>query len=69
MRKSELISDSLVDKKGMSAAEEEKTRSYWMGWSETSGTAALYNRRHTIEKANEASLELQDHYLKMGVEG
>lgn len=59
----------LADKKGMSAAEEEKTRSYWMGWSETSGTAALYNRRHTIEKANEASLELQDHYLKMGVEG
>jgi hypothetical protein len=30
-----------------------------MGWSETSGTAALYTKRHTRHKANEALLEMQ----------
>jgi hypothetical protein len=30
-----------------------------MGWSETSGTAATYTRRHTEKKAKEASLSLQ----------
>jgi len=49
--------------KGMSSAEEEKTRSYWMGWSETSGTAVLYNARHTKEKEHTAGLELQERYI------
>lgn len=38
---------------------EEKMRSYLMGWSETSGTAANYNKRHIREKAGEAVLEFQ----------
>ncbi|MFP8966469.1 site-specific integrase [Pokkaliibacter sp. CJK22405] len=53
----------LAEEKGMSAAEEERIRSYFMGWSETSGTAATYNRRHIKEKAQIAGLELQKHYI------
>ena len=53
----------IADEKGMSPAEEEKTRSYFMGWSETSGTAATYNRRHIKEKAQQAGLELQERYM------
>lgn len=55
----------LAEAKGMSSEEEEKIRSYWMGWSETSGTAAIYNHRHTKEKAQEAGLELQERYTKL----
>ena len=58
----------LAEQKGMSPAEEEKTRSYWMGWSETSGTAGTYNRRHTKEKAQQAGLELQERYTKSNQE-
>lgn len=58
----------LAEEKGMSSEEEEKTRSYWMGWSETSGTAATYNRRHTKEKAQQAGLELQERYTKSNQE-
>ncbi|MEW9030508.1 site-specific integrase [Salmonella enterica] len=54
----------LAEEKGMSSEEEEKIRSYWMGWSETSGTAGTYNRRHTKEKAQQAGLELQERYVK-----
>lgn len=53
----------VAETKGMSPEEEEKTRSYWMGWSETSGTAALYNARRTKEKAQVAGLELQERYM------
>lgn len=58
----------LAEQKGMSPEEEEKTRSYWMGWSETSGTAATYNRRHTKEKAQQAGLDLQERYIKSNQE-
>lgn len=58
----------LADEKGMSPQEEEKTRSYWMGWSETSGTAGTYNRRHTKEKAQQAGLELQAMYYQLNKE-
>lgn len=50
----------LMDKKGVSSAEEEKMRSYLMGWKEGSGSAATYTRRHIESKAREASLQLQD---------
>ena len=39
---------------------ERKARSYLMGWSETSGTAAIYTRRHVREKAKRVSLDLQE---------
>lgn len=54
----------IADSKGFSPAEEEKMRSYIMGWSPTSGTAGIYNRRHVKEKAWAAGLALQDKYLK-----
>jgi integrase len=39
--------------------QEQKMRAYLMGWSETSGTAVSYNKRHTKEKAAKAALEFQ----------
>lgn len=51
------------ESKGVTPEREEKIRSYLMGWSETSGTAATYNRRHIKEQANRAALELQNKYL------
>lgn len=47
----------------MSPEREEKIRSYLMGWSETSGTAATYNLRHIKEQAGKAVLELQHKHL------
>ena len=49
----------LMDANDVSAAQEEKMRSYLMGWKEGSGTAATYTRRHIEKKAREASLMLQ----------
>lgn len=43
---------------------EKKARSYLMGWSETSGTAATYTRRHIRKKAQEASLQLQKNIME-----
>ncbi len=42
-----------------SEEEQEKMRSYLMGWKEGSGTAKFYNKRFVIQKAHEASLDLQ----------
>ena len=50
---------ALMDKQGSSPAEEEKMRSYIMGWKEGSGTAGTYTRRHVENKAREAALLLQ----------
>lgn len=49
----------LMDRRGASPAEEDKMRSYIMGWKEGSGTAATYTRRHIENKAREAALLLQ----------
>jgi integrase len=51
------------ESKGVTPEREEKIRSYLMGWSETSGTAATYNRRHIKEQAKRAALELQNQHL------
>ena len=56
----------LMDQKGAGSAEEEKLRSYIMGWKEGSGTAATYTRRHTEMKAKEAALMLQSRNRKGG---
>ncbi|HDV6632642.1 TPA: tyrosine-type recombinase/integrase [Legionella pneumophila] len=50
----------LMDKRGANSAEEDKMRSYIMGWKEGSGTAATYTRRHIENKAREAALLLQE---------
>jgi integrase len=55
---------SLMDQKGAGQAEEEKLRSYLMGWKEGSGTASTYTRRHTETKAREAALKLQSKIRK-----
>jgi len=54
----------MCEKQSFSPEREEKIRSYLMGWSETSGTASTYNRRHVKEQAREAVLELQTKNLK-----
>lgn len=51
------------DASGISPEREAKLRSYLMGWSETSGTAATYNRRHIKEEAGKAVLGMQNKYL------
>lgn len=56
----------LMDQRGATSAEEEKMRSYLMGWKEGSGTAATYTRRHIENKAKEAALKLQEHNLIIG---
>lgn len=54
----------LMDEKEVLPPEEEKTRSYKMGWREGSGTAETYTRRHIEVKAKEASLALQAKFNK-----
>jgi integrase len=49
----------VMDTRRVSEETEKKMRARLMGWSETSGTAAVYTRRHTARKAKEASLALQ----------
>jgi integrase len=52
-----------MDKRNVGEETEKKTRSYLMGWSETSGTAATYTRRHIRRKAQEASLVMQNRMI------
>jgi integrase len=49
-----------MDKQQISEESEKKLRSYLMGWSETSATAASYTRRHTRKKAQEVLLKMQE---------
>ena len=51
---------ALMDKNGVNTAEEEKMRSYLMGWKEGSGTASTYTRRHIEHKAQKVALLLQE---------
>ena len=45
--------------------QQEKIRSYLMGWREGSGTGATYNKRFIRRKANEAAMELQEGMTRM----
>lgn len=53
-----------MDTARVSEEKESKMRSYLMGWSETSGTAATYTRRHVREKAKKVSLDMQNSLMK-----
>lgn len=53
-----------MDQKDVSEETEKKARSYLMGWSETSGAAGTYTRRHVREHAKRASLALQEKMLR-----
>lgn len=55
---------AIADKRGTALAEEEKVRSYLMGWSPTSKTAATYTRRHVQKKAEELSLKHQESLME-----
>lgn len=54
----------LMDEQGVKPEREAKARSYLMGWSETSGTAQIYNKRHNKQRAAKAALELQRRHLR-----
>lgn len=56
----------LADRQGIGEAQEQKMRCNLMGWKEGSGTAAIYTRRHTEEKAREAMLTLQERPTRGG---
>jgi integrase len=49
----------------LSEEQQEKMRSYLMGWKEGSGTATIYNKRFMREKANEAGLKLQEGMVRV----
>jgi integrase len=51
------------DEDGITPEREQKLRSYLMGWSETSGTASIYNKRHIKEEAGKAVMGLQKKHL------
>jgi len=48
-----------------SQEQQEKIRSYLMGWKEDSGTAAHYNKRFLRRKANEVALKLQEGIIRL----
>jgi len=48
-----------------SSEQQEKIRSYLMGWREGSGTAATYNKRFIRRRANEAALGLQEGMIRL----
>ena len=56
------LMDSMPTK--VSENQQEKMRERLMGWKENSGTASIYNKRFINEKANEASLRLQERLNK-----
>ena len=49
----------------LSQEEQEKMRSYIMGWKEGSGSATHYNKRFLRMKANEAALKLQEGMVRV----
>ncbi|HEX6705317.1 MAG TPA: site-specific integrase [Albitalea sp.] len=49
----------LMDRNRVPEAKEVRTRSYLMGWKESSGTAARYTRRSTRERADRFSRQMQ----------
>ncbi len=53
----------LMDNQKVSPEREAKIRSYLMGWSETSGTAYHYNKRHIKKQAAAAITEMQERIL------
>ena len=58
-----------MDQRGINEVREVKMRAYLMGWSETSGTAALYTRRHTRLRAQEVSFNMQRDAMRSPSDG
>jgi len=55
---------ALMDKNDYPEEKEKQMRSYLMGWSKTSHSAAVYTQRHIQKKANEAILDLGNIFFK-----
>lgn len=55
-----------MDEAGVPPDNERQARSYLMGWSPTSDTAAVYTRRYVRNKAKEVSLGLQNQLVSQG---
>ncbi|HMZ54460.1 MAG TPA: tyrosine-type recombinase/integrase [Nitrospira sp.] len=55
-----------MDEAGVTPENERQARSYLMGWSPTSDTAAVYTRRYVRNKAKEVSLGLQEQLVNKG---
>lgn len=55
-----------MDENRVSPENEKQARSYLMGWSPTSNTAANYTRRHVRKKSEQVSLALQDQLVNRG---
>jgi len=53
-----------ADKSGLPPAREKKIRSYLMGWSEHSGMAAHYTKRHTQREADAHLIDVQERAAK-----
>lgn len=53
-----------MEKRKVKEKDEKNLRSYIMGWSPTSGTAAIYTKRYVREKANEILLGMQKEMRK-----
>lgn len=52
-----------MEEAGIAPEKEQQARSYLMGWSPTSDTAAVYTRRYVRNKAKEVSIELQNQLI------
>lgn len=55
-----------MDEQRVPEETEKRVRSYLMGWSDVSKSAATYTRRHIKRKAAEASLAMQEGAIRMG---
>lgn len=53
-----------MDEAKVPPEKEEKWRSRLMGWTETSGTASVYTKRHVQRQAAEASLAMQARFVR-----
>ncbi|RZL04143.1 MAG: site-specific integrase [Rubrivivax sp.] len=58
-----------ADENGMSPEREQKVRSYLMGWSEHSGMATRYTKRHTQREADEHLMAVQSKFAKRRRDG
>jgi integrase len=54
------------DRNKIQPEDEEKQRTYLMGWHDGSGTATIYTRRHTRKRAAEVSLAMQAESFRAG---
>lgn len=59
----------LADSQKISPANERKLRSFLMGWTQTSLSAATYTERYIERSANELSLKLQRQFLQPHIKG